>query len=157
MPQVGVFARNHRTYLECATQRTSTGNFGGLTTFRSSREWASAKRALNGGQGPVPVFFAVVGEPFIQFTARLEEVCLRPKSGDPDAERLLKLVPEATVDEGIWQQGQGTLYMVSDCQEVRNRFPLNKLMKAHGQTPLSNEFRYSYALVLPKPITMDQK
>src|SRR5215218_392746 len=128
MTHVGVFARNHRPYLECATQRTSTGNFNGLTTFRSSKEWASAKRALKrGGRGSVPVFFAVVGEPCIQFTARLEEVCLRPQGGDPEVERLLKFVPEATVDEGIWHEGQGTLYMLSDCQELLKRFRLDQL------------------------------
>src|SRR5829696_5235238 len=138
MVTLGVFARNHEVYLERAHRRTRSGERGGLTTFRSSREWVAAERAWKlAGPGSVPIFFAVVGQPLIRFTARLHEVYLRPQSGSADTKRLLDLEPEETVGEGNWHDGRGTLYSIPDCRPVVGEpFPLSKLTKAKGKSRL---------------------
>lgn len=148
--QIAVFTRNHRIHLDEAAVLCSADP-SRQVTFRASGTWVSAERALAGG--PLPVYIAVVGGPgTVEYAAELSEVQLRPHRGDPTTERLLQLWTNSTKDEGLWEKSVKrvrTLYVLTKCRAVRNPFPISSLQKASDDTPLSAEFRYSYALVAP--------
>jgi len=149
--QFAVFTRNHRVHLDEAVAICSADP-SRQVTFRASGTWASAERAVVGGS-PVPLYIAVVGGPgTVEYVAELCDVQTHPHRGDPKTERLLQFWTNSTKDEGLWEQyGKrvGTLYVLSKCRAVRRPFPISNLQKASDGTPLSAEFRYSYALVAP--------
>ncbi len=148
---LAVFARNHLSYLEYASE-VAADDSERLVTFRSAKAWTSAARALNEhGSGRVSVFFAVVGEPTVQFKAKLQEVKLRPSEADSASKKLLRLVPPETAAEGLWKDGHGTLYAISSCHRIENPLSLSELTKASDNTPLSADFKYSYALIRNPP------
>jgi len=139
---VGVFARNHSVYLEHAAEKDSEQ----LVTFRSKKTWSGAKNALK-EQAHVWIFFAIVGQPGIQYRARLQEVLLQPRADDPETQRLIGFAPPGTVTEGLWDEGVHTLYAISGCHKLEQSFPFSHLNKTHDHTPLSADYKYSYALV----------
>lgn len=142
--RIAVFARNHLQYLEFAAA-VAESDAERWVTFRSKKSWAGAGKALL-KQGRVAVFFAVVGEQTVQFKANLQEVLLQPRAEDQSAQRLLRLAPPATEREGLWGNEVETLYAISGCFRLESPFPLSRLLKASDHSPLSADFRYSYAL-----------
>lgn len=90
-PDIAVFARNHSDYLEYAKD-VGEDDSARSVPFRSRKLWSAARRALE-RQRSVWVFFAVVGQPDVQFRARLQEVHLNPTASDPVIERLIRLGP----------------------------------------------------------------
>ena len=78
-----------------------------------------------------------------------------PFRGDPKTEELLGFTTTSTKDEGLWEQDQKkvkTLYCVMRCRKLARPFPLFQLMKADDGEPLSADYHYSYALVMPAEI-----
>jgi hypothetical protein len=144
---IAVFARNHLQYLEYAAAEAQADSERRVT-FRSRKPWSAAKRAHDDvASGRIAVFFAVVGQPFVQFKATLQEVHLRPYADDPEAQRLIRLVPPETAAEGLWEEGHGTLYAISGCYRLDSSRPLSDFRKAADNAPLSLDFKYSYAIV----------
>lgn len=151
--QFAVFTRNHRVHLDEAILLCSADP-SRQVTFRASGTWASAERAVESGP-PLPLYIAAIGgSAVVEYVAELCEVQTRPHRGDPKTERLLRLWTDSTKDEGLWEKyGKQvrTLYVLSKCRAVRRPFPISHLTKAVDATPVSADFRYSYALVLPIP------
>jgi hypothetical protein len=135
MRQIAVFARNHKSYLDDACNIKDPSH---LVTFQSKRLWVGAKKALD-KQGTLKIYFAPIGpEAKIRYEATVKEIVLKP---DEDAQLLESRLP-ATVSEGQWGK---TLYAITHCRRCAER-DLSTLEKEDG-TLLSDNFRYSYALV----------
>ncbi len=149
-PQIAVFARNHLPYLDYATSVASDDSERKVT-FRSRKAWSGAKRALE-ALGRLPVFFAVVGQADVRYKATLQEIQLNPRTDDVDTQRLLRLVPPQTEGEGLWDEAVHTLYVVSGCYRIDQPRPLSSLNLADDGSPLSENFKYSYALVRDEAI-----
>lgn len=143
--QVAVFARNHSEYLEYAAERAERHS-DELVTFRSKKIWAGAKRARE-EQGRVSIYFAVIGKPEVRFKAILQDVLTQPQTGSAASQRLLAFTPPGTDAEALWGNEARTLYAISSCYKLEQPFPLSHLHKAHDHTPLSTDYKYSYALV----------
>ncbi len=148
-----VFARNHRAYLDDAVD-TAYLDPRTLVTFRSGQEWKSAQMLLE-KQGDLPIYFAVVGgDPKVLYKAWLRRVLLHPNLTDVHTQRLLKLVPGRTVDEGLWEGKVKTLYAISGCQRIdESSIPITSLVKLSNGEPISADFKYSYSLVRRTPET----
>jgi len=148
---ISVFTRNYPEVLAYAT-KVAESDSERLVTFRSKKSWSTAKSALEKqGPGRVAVFFAVVGQPLIQFKALLQEVHLGPVPENPKTERLLRFVPGAEANDPL--EGERTLYAVSGCYRLDDPFPLSDLRKAEDNNPLSEGYNYSYSIVLqPEPV-----
>ena len=149
-----VFTRNHRQHLDeavelCAADRTRR------VTFRAANRWTSAERSVS-PSSPVPIYIAVVGgSGTVEYVADLCDVKTHPFRGDPKTEELLGVTTTSTKDEGLWEQYERkvkTLYCVMRCRKLARPFPLSQLKKADGGQPLSADYHYSYALVMPAEI-----
>ena len=149
--QLAVFSRNHRIHLDeavalCAADSTRK------VTFRASVTWASARQAVSNGAA-IPVYFAAVsGAGSVEYIANLVEVQTHPHRGDPTTERLLKFDTNSTAHEGLWERSGEqvrTLYTITKCRKLARPVPISKLLKASDGKAMSQEFKYSYALVLP--------
>jgi hypothetical protein len=147
--QQAIFSKNHLGHLKSAAE-IAAADAAQLVTFRSSRKWAGASRLVDQfGRGMLPVLFAVVDQgPEIRFRALLQEVKLSPAPGDPRSEELLRLRPPTTRDEDPWSDNLKTLYAISGCHELPSPLPYSVLLKQDDEQPLSDDFHYSYALVL---------
>ena len=149
--QIAVFARNHRRHLDEAVALCRADSNRQIT-FRASSTWISAERSVTNGPA-VPIYIAAVGGPgAVEYVAELVEVQTHPHRGEPTTERLLKLHTNSTKDEGLWEQYDkrvATLYSIRKCRRLQRPFPMSRLVKASDGTPMSAEFRYSYALVVP--------
>ena len=149
--QFAVFARNHRIHLDEAVALCSADS-DRQVTFRASSTWASAAGAVRNCPF-VPIYIAAVGGPSaVEYVAELTAVQTHPHRGDPTTERLLKFYTNSTKDEGLWEKYAKrvqTLYAISRCRRLQRPFPMSKLVKASDGTPMSPDFRYSYALVVP--------
>jgi len=142
----GVFARNHVKYLKHAIGQSELDPRR-LVTFRSSVAWTSAEKLLH-SSGELPIYFAVVDEgQQIQFKAWVREIVLEPRKGDPASERLLKAAPPDTEAEGLWDGKVKTLYTISGCHKLEEPFAISTLLKLKDGEPVSEDFKYSYALV----------
>jgi hypothetical protein len=140
----GVFARNHRQYLQYAAD-VGRVDPRRLVTFRSSRRWVSAARLLERAKA-LPVYFATVnGKPRVVFEGTLRRVLVDPADHPREAKRLLQLVPPETEEEGLWDGSVGTLYAISACHSVKP-FSISGLTKRDGK-PIDEGFNYSYAVV----------
>jgi hypothetical protein len=144
--QGGIFARNHRLYLDGAAD-IARRYPSQLVTLRSKARWRTALNLLENAD-PIPIYFAVVDEgPTIRFKAWLRRVLLEPKLGDPESERLLKF-GVAPANEGLWDGGVETLYVISGCYELENPFPMMRLKKLNGGEPIAENYGYSYVAVI---------
>jgi hypothetical protein len=136
--RIAVFARNHEEYLNRA-RAIAKEDPSELVTFQSKKLWVRAKKALD-EQGTLRIYFAPTGsDGRIKYEATVKEIVLKPVEDAP----LLKHRLAETVGEGLWGK---TLYALSHCQPCPER-SLSVLRKAKDGTPLSDDFKYSYALV----------
>lgn len=149
---VAVFTRNHLIHLDQAVA-LGAADPNRLVTFRASTRWASAERAVSVAT-PLPLYIAVVGGPgLVEYTADLCDVHTRPRRGDPKTERLLRFTTPSTEKEGLWEQYDKevkTLYVIKRCIKLAQPFALSDLNRLADGQPLSDNFRYSYALVSPR-------
>ena len=149
LPNVAVFSRNHRHYLEEAAC-IGAENPECLITFRASKAWISAKVALE-RFGPREVYFVPIGAgTLVEYEAKLERVLLFPKQGTRETEEMLKYCPPSTRNEGLWEKfGEkvNTLYAISHCYKPASPFPFTALSKVSDDTRIDRNYGYSYALV----------
>lgn len=119
-----------------------------LISFRSSRRWSKASKILRASDGrPMPILFGVVDRgPVALYGARLQEVILEPSPSDQRAQELLQLRPPTTMMEDWWGNVR-TIYAISGLRELNTPISYSSLCKHVDGTPLSNEFKYSYAIV----------
>lgn len=145
--QQAVLSKNHLKHLRAAAE-ISAADATQLITFRSSRRWAEAKRLIDtSGCSPLPILFAVVDRgPKVFFRALLREIVLAPRSSDSRSRELLLFRPPTTEKENL-SEGVKTLYVISGCRKLDNPIPYATLRKQADDTPVSDDFRYSYALV----------
>jgi hypothetical protein len=145
--QSAVFAKNYLRHLEAAVE-ISEGAPDQLIPFRSSRRWAEANRLLQRSGSTVPILFGVVDRgPEVFYRARLLEVILGPTPRDARSQQLLHLRTITTRDEDWWSEGAKTFYVISRCHELERPIPYADLLKQADGTPLSDDFKYAYALV----------
>lgn len=144
--QGGVFARNHRLYLENAAE-IGRLNPSRLVTFRSRDRWRTALDLVI-DHGEVPIYFAVKDEgASIRFKARLRRIVLEPRSKDPETKRLLKW-GVAPAKELLWGGNVKTLYAISGCYELPHSFPMTHLKKWNGGEPIAANYKYSYLPII---------
>jgi hypothetical protein len=134
--RIAVFARNHPEYLQAAAKDPSK-----QVTFQSKRRWARVEKAL-ASEEPIKIYFAPNGQDKIKYEATIKDVDLNPRKDSS----LLNFRLDETVEEGIWGK---TLYMISNCRRVPD-LKLSDLQKEDG-APLSDNFKYSYAVVRELP------
>ena len=145
-PKVAIFSRNHPWYLKKAAE-VSSQYPERLITFRASVSWKSAQTALK-YRGSIPVYFVPIGqEKQIKYEATLHTVLLNPKRGDEETEKLLKFSLPETSEEGLWQGDVNTLYVIRQCHELPNPFPMTALVKVSDGEPISERYGYSYSVV----------
>ena len=146
---VGIFAKNHASYLRSAAE-VGAASPERLVTFQSKKRWVRARDLIDTrGAGGVSVLFAVVdGGPVAEYHAWLQEAVIDPQPDDPRTQKLLGLRLESTSGEELWSEGGGTLYAVSGCHRLDPVLPYSKLIKASDGTPLSDTYRYSYSVVV---------
>lgn len=148
---LAVFTRNHRVHLDDALAVCSKDP-ARLVTFRASTRWATAEQAVS-KTGPVPIYIAVIGhDGGVEYEAELSEIQTRPRYGDPTTERLLDHSTNSTRHEGLWERYNKTvktLYVIRGLRRLAKPFPLSALHRASDDRPLSDRFKYSYALVRP--------
>ncbi len=138
MYRIAVFARNHEDYLNraCAIANKDSSE---LVTFQSKKLWVKAKKALD-EQETLRIYLAPTGsDGKIKYEATVKAIALKPVEDAP----LLKHRLTETVSEGLWGK---TLYALSHCQPCPERNP-SALRKEKDGTALSDDFKYSYALV----------
>jgi hypothetical protein len=144
--QITVFSKNHPGHLVAAAS-IGAADSDQRVMFRSSRRWAEAKRVVE-ARGPIPILFAVNGtNPEVRYRALLQEVRLNPDPADARCTELLELRPPTTRNEPFWDTNPKTFYVISSCCEIPP-IPYRRLLKAKNREPLSDDFGYSYALVL---------
>ncbi len=144
--KIAVFAKNHQGYLDEAVSRNAEQPER-FTTFRSSKSWATA-HAANAAHGTLLIYFAPVGgKKGVEYTGLLHQVHLNPSSDDPVTKEVMASELDSTRAEGLWEDSVKTLYVVSHCERLARPFPLSALIKANNRTPLSDDFKYSYAVV----------
>lgn len=149
MPEVAVFVRNHVHYLERACQ-ISAEDPSRPVTFRSSKKWAAAKKALD-EQVVVRAYLSPTGgDGQVTFSAMIKNIVLDPRKGDADTDRALANQLPETVNEDLWAQDDGpvkTLYEVSHCKRLSSPFPMTQLLKRSDGKPISENYGYSYVPV----------
>jgi hypothetical protein len=140
-----VFTRNHRPYLEKAAN-IGRSQPSTLVTFRSEVVWRKASELL-ALYGSLPIYIAVIDEgSAAQYAAILRKLDLNPRESRSSTRALLKAVLKPTRGERVWSPGEGTLYAISACRSLRPT-RISRLRKLADGTPLSSDYRYSYALV----------
>ena len=144
-----VFARNHRHYLEEATE-LATADAARLITFRSAATWRKASLALE-SHGTIPVYFAAVGGgPKVEFVADLVSVQLNPRREDPETRRYLEFSLPSTASEGLWEEYEKsaqTLYVIKRSRRLLAPFPMTQLVKVSDSKPIAANYGYSYSVV----------
>lgn len=149
---IAVFARNHREYLQEAAAR-NLARPERFTTFRSAKKWSKA-HASNEEHGTMKIYFAPVGGQYgVEYEAILHQVHLNPRIDDPVTTEILATELDSTREEGLWEQyGKGvrTLYVISHCKQLAVPFPISELIKASDLKPISENFGYSYCVVLER-------
>ena len=152
-----VFSRNWPDYLEEAVQIGKRVPEQ-LVTFQSKVSWASARDLLD-DFGSMPIYFAPNdGSSMVRYAATLEEILLHPRSRSADARRLLKRTLRSIRSEGIWKEGEGTLYAIAGCHEVARPFRQTRLIKLSDGTPIDAAYSRSYVLTEAHgstPVTTD--
>lgn len=152
MHRKAVFARNHAKYLESACA-VSAEDPSRLITFRSAKRWVGAKKALD-DQETLKLFLPPIGSKgMVQYEATVKAIVLQPAKGDAETETWLAQTLPETVSEGLWENDADggtvkTLYVISHCRHLKKAFPLSNLRKAEDGIPVSDDFGYSYAIVL---------
>lgn len=142
MYRIAVFARNHKEYLDRASE-ISIKDPSQLVTFRSAKLWSGAKKALN-GQETIKIYLAPIGsDSTVQYEATVKAIKLNPSEGDPETGSLLAAALSETKAEGLWGK---TLYGLAHCRRIP-KVPFSAFVKAVDGVPLSDNFAYSYALV----------
>ena len=153
---VAVFTRNHRKYLEEARERNVKDPVR-FTAFRSGLRWTGAHSA-NVELGPMRIYFAPVrGEKVIEYQADLHQVHLDPSSKDPITQEVLACELESTRSEGLWEKYEKqvkTLYVISRCELLKEPFPITELIKVSDGKCISENYGYSYCLVLEQETGM---
>jgi hypothetical protein len=147
-----VFTRNHQQWLDEA-QRNLTHDPDAITTFRSAKVWRRPERWLSRVES-VPLYIAVVERGGnVEYEAELVDLVINPQWGDAKTEELFDHVPPGTKHEGLGAPGEygsnrhaRTLYAVRRLRR-RTPFPITSLVKFDDGEPISEDFRYSYALV----------
>jgi len=146
---LAVFTRNHRRYLQEATE-LSRQDPGKKILFRARSKWAAAYSYI-AEKGPTEIYMSAVGgNGKVEYAATLCEIMLDPSSTQPRAQELLSLSLESTKEEGLWEQGGKpvkTLYVISNCRELTTPFPMTDLVKINDNKPIKDNFGYSYCLV----------
>jgi len=159
LPNIAVFARNHLPLLEkaCAISATDPSR---PVTFRSSRRWTGAKKALD-KQETIQLFFAEIGQKgIVSHQAVLKNLVLDPHQDDPETKVWLEYQLPGTASEGLWSEATSTgavktLYVLSHCRKLTDPIPLAKLRKVSDGKPISNDFAYSYALIFEPELPID--
>lgn len=149
---IAVFARNHREYLQEAAAR-NLARPERFTTFRSAKKWAKV-HAANVEHGTMKIYFAPVGgQQGVEYEAILHQVHLSPRMNDPITTEMLATELESTREEGLWEQYRKpvqTLYIISHCKQLADPFPISELIKVSDHKPISENFGYSYCVVLER-------
>lgn len=89
----------------------------------------------------------------VEYEAILHQVHLNPKIDDPVTTEILATELKSTREEGLWEQsGKGvqTLYVISHCKQLAVPFPISELIKVSDHKPISENFGYSYCVVLER-------
>lgn len=149
MPELAVFVRNHVQYLERACE-ISAADSSRLVTFRSSKKWATAKKALDQQVVIRGYLSPIGGDGQVVYSAIVKNIVLDPLRGDADTDRALANQLPETVNEDLWSQDDGpvkTLYEVSHCKRLLFPFSMTQLLKASDGKPISKNYGYSYVPV----------
>ncbi len=148
-PNIAIFARNHRKYLDSAARRNAHEPER-FTTFRASTLWKSAHHA-NQLHGTLEIYLSAIGgEKLVEYKAMLHRVKLHPAQGENDTETLLAFELDETKGEGLWEKYGAkvdTLYVLTHCIRLREPFPMTRLVKISDDKPISEDYGYSYCLV----------
>ena len=145
-PRLGVFTRNHLTYLDGAAgvHRASPTL---PIAFRSEKRWATARKILDIHQ-TADLYMAPIGdEGVVTHVGKLTHVHLGPREGEPEVEDLLRLCLPATRAEGLWGGKVTTLYLVTHSKRLDRPFPITDLVKVADDSSISADYRYGYAIV----------
>ncbi len=154
-PGAAVFARNHWTYLQGASEKGRKG----LTCFRASAKWKSARIALD-FHGPRDIYFTPIDplEPIynnlITHEAILLDVILLDELEtyqnnplkNPIVKRYMNYVLEDTRAEGLWNGKVSSLYLIIGCRKLKRPFPYTELVKIADGEKISEDFGYSYSI-----------
>ena len=145
-PNVAVFCRNHRPYLEEAAKKPPEQ----LITFRASTVWKSGKAAVDAHGSRRIYFVPIGGERLVEYEATLEEVVLYPSPDAKATKALLENCLDSTREEGLWEQyGETvrTLYVISHCHRLTTPFPYTALTKLSNGLRIDENYGYSYSVV----------
>ena len=136
MDRKAVFTRNDKKTLEEACNRE------GPTAFQSKVKWAEAQRSLK-KQKTLKVYIAQAGEPGepkVMYDGTITEIAFV----DSAPEAANNLLAAHGVEKECWGK---TVYLVSGCGKIPE-MPLSALRLAKNGTPLSDNYNYSYSIVL---------
>ena len=139
MHRRAVFTRNHKTHLEEACNREEP------TAFQSEKKWSGAQGWLK-KQKKLTVYIAPVGYPKVMYEGTITEIALVDSAPEATIKKLLAARGEETKKEERWGK---TVYLLSDCCPVP-AMSLSALLKAKDGTPLSDDYKYSYSIVLER-------
>lgn len=154
MPTIAVFARNHLPYLEeaCAIAAKEPSR---PIALRSQKPWTAAKKALD-TQERLHLYLAPIGSHgSVQYRATINAIKLYPKKNDPESRALLALSMPGTIEEGLWGEKVKTLFLISHCRKLSTPFSMGRLRKARDGSALSEDFGYSYSVILEPPDSED--
>jgi hypothetical protein len=143
MHRRAVFTRNHEEYLEEACKREEP------TAFQSKKKWSGAEGWLK-KQGTLKVYIAPiapVGDPKVMYEGTITQIALVDTAPEATIKKLLAARGEKTKKEGRWGK---TVYLLSDCRPIIPAVSLSALQKARDETPLSDDYKYSYSIVLER-------
>ena len=136
MDRRAVFTRNDKKHLEEACNREEP------TAFQSKIRWAEAQRSLK-KQKTLKVYIAQAGEPGepkVMYDGTITEIAFV----DSAPEAANNLLAAHGVEKECWGK---TVYLVSGCGKIPE-MPLSALRLAKNGTPLSDNYNYSYSIVL---------
>ncbi len=143
MHRRAVFTRNYKEHLEEACKRKEP------TAFQSKKKWSGAQRWLK-KQGTLKVYIAPVDSPKsgpkIMYEGTVKEIALVESAPEATVKKLLAARGEETRKEELWKK---TVYLLSDCCEIPAT-PLSALRKAKDGTNLSDDYNYSYSIILER-------
>jgi hypothetical protein len=142
MHRRAVFTRNHKTYLDEACKREEP------TAFQSKKKWSGAEGWLK-KQKTLKVYIAPVGEvgepPKVRYEGTITKIALVDSA--PEAAKKLLAARDETNERRVWGK---TVYLLSDCCEIIPAISLSALRKAKDGTRLSDDYKYSYSIVLER-------
>jgi hypothetical protein len=146
IPEIAVFTRNHRIYLDSAKEIGALNPKQSIT-FRAEKPWVSAASYLE-TRAPRRLYVVPIdGDGWVEFVADLHEIHLNPKIGELKTKELLTHVLPSTEDEGddgLWGK---TLYVIKNCRKLPRSFPQTELIKVSDRKPLSKDYKRSYSIV----------